>query len=321
MLRHAFLVLGALSMAASVPHATAADAVSHRTLTDFSSGSADLGWTVVNDDVMGGRSRGGFETEAGSLRFAGRTNTNGGGFSSIRTKALSLDLSAYDGVRVRVRADGRRYTWRITTDARWRGRTVSYWADFQTTRGEWTTVDIPFARFEPQFRGMALDGPRLDTSRIRGMGLMIYDKRDGPFELELDRVEAYAARSAFSLAQHRGKHRVLVLGAPAAGDAQVLRQLARIEASRGAFEERDLVLVVVLEDGASLAGDRALTSGEAAEVRRAVGANTGSFSLRLVGKDGGVKRVSNVPVAMQDLYDLIDSMPMRQAEMRERVER
>ncbi len=161
-------------------------------LTDFGPDSADLGWYVVNDNVMGGRSEGGFRRTSEGLSFSGRTNTRGGGFSSIRTENLRLDLSKHDGIRLRVKGDGRRYTWRLTTTARWRGREVAYWADFETLDGQWHTVDIPFSSFVPRFRGYRLDGPELDTSRIRGMGLMIYDKLDGPFELEVANVRAYS---------------------------------------------------------------------------------------------------------------------------------
>lgn len=167
-------------------------------LTDFTSASSDLGWYVVNDNVMGGRSEGRFELRQGEqaqgeLSFTGRTNTNGGGFSSIRTKTLQLDLSTFDGIRLRVNGDGRRYTWRLTSTARWRGGQVSYWAEFETLDGAWSTVDIPFASFVPRVRGNQLDGPALDTGQITGMGLMIYDKQDGPFELRLESVSAYAA--------------------------------------------------------------------------------------------------------------------------------
>ncbi|MEO0422965.1 MAG: CIA30 family protein [Pseudomonadota bacterium] len=164
-----------------------------RLITDFTAESADLAWYVVNDNVMGGRSQGGFETKQGSLLFTGATNTNGGGFSSIRSGPLTLDLSAYAGLRLRVYGDGRRYTWRLTTDARVYGRPVGYWADFDTVADEWTTVDVPFSAFIPQFRGARLRGPSLATAKISGMGLMIYDKRDGPFTLTLGSVHAYSA--------------------------------------------------------------------------------------------------------------------------------
>ncbi len=163
-------------------------------LTDFTADTADLGWFVVNDNVMGGRSDGDFARRQDGLLFTGATNTNGGGFSSIRTRELALDLSAHAGIQLRVKGDGRRYTWRLTTDARWRGRLVSYWAEFDTRDGEWETVNIPFSQFVPRFRGFQLEGPDLDASQISGMGLMIYDKQDGPFELELVTVAAYMNR-------------------------------------------------------------------------------------------------------------------------------
>ena len=156
---------------------------------------ADLEWVVVNDNVMGGRSQGGFESDANEIRFAGSTNTNGGGFSSIRTRPIQVDMSAHDGIQLRVKGDGRRYTWRLTTDARWRGREVAYWADFETVAGRWTIVEIPFSRFVPRFRGSRLPGPPLDPGKITGMGLMIYDGRDGPFELYLDAVGTFVARA------------------------------------------------------------------------------------------------------------------------------
>ncbi len=161
-------------------------------LTDFTPDSPDLGWYVQNDNVMGGRSEGGFEQTSGELIFAGDTNTNGGGFSSIRTQPFELDLSNHDGIRLRVKADGRRYTWQLQTDARWRGRRISYWADFETSAGEWSTIDIPFEKFYPQFRGFELDEPELDSGKITELGLYIYDKLDGPFELRLASIEAYS---------------------------------------------------------------------------------------------------------------------------------
>lgn len=166
-------------------------------LTDFTDDSADLGWYVQNDNVMGGRSQGGFDlNESGKLIFSGNTNTDGGGFSSLRTRPFEADLSDYDGIRLRVQGDGRRYIWQLQTSARYRGYRISYWAEFDTEEGEWSTVDIPFKSFYPQIRGYKLDEPELDPSEIRELGLYIYDKKDGPFELHVDSIAAYAADNA-----------------------------------------------------------------------------------------------------------------------------
>jgi NADH dehydrogenase [ubiquinone] 1 alpha subcomplex assembly factor 1 len=192
------LFLGALLMTlpGSPPDASDAqpsDNLDALMITDFTPDTPDLGWYVQNDNVMGGRSEGGFETTPGELIFAGSTNTNGGGFSSIRTQPFEeLDVSKYDGIRLRVKGDGRRYTWQLQTNARYRSFAVSYWAEFDTVDGEWSTVNIPFSKFYPQFRGFKLDGPELDTSEIIELGLYIYDKKDGAFELRLDTIEAYS---------------------------------------------------------------------------------------------------------------------------------
>ena len=108
--------------------------------------------------------------------------------------AFALDLSEFDGIRLKILGDGRRYTWQLQTKARYRGFWVSYWADFDTVAGEWQTVDIPFSRISiRRFGASRLDGPELDTSQLTEFGLYIYDKKDGPFELRLDSIAAYAA--------------------------------------------------------------------------------------------------------------------------------
>ena len=288
-------------------------------LTDFTSETADLGWFVVNDNVMGGRSEGEFSIEAKELLFAGRTNTNGGGFSSIWTSPLALDLSQHDGIRLRVKGDGRRYTWRLATTARWRGREISYWAEFDTLDGDWSVVDIPFSRFVPRFRGMPLDGPELDTTQITGMGLMIYDKEDGPFNMRLSSVHAYSTRPAFSLGKYRWTNRVLVVSAANENDEDFKVQLQALQASTEEFIDRDLVLVTLLDDRGSTAGDMELTDQETVETRAALRIEPGSFALRLIGKDGSVKLSRDTATAMSDIYALIDTMPMRKRETRDRL--
>jgi monofunctional biosynthetic peptidoglycan transglycosylase len=237
---------------------------------------------------MGGRSEGTFTIEQGTLRFAGRTNTDGGGFSSIRTKPVQLDLSKYGGIRLHVKGDGRRYTWRLTTDARWRGAEVSYWADFETDTGAWSVVDIPFSSFVPRYRGTRLDGPELNPARITGMGLMIYDKLDGPFELRLASVHAVAAQSPFAFEQYLWKSRVLVVSAPTQDDIDLVELQTELASMREEFADRDMVLVTLLDTG------------------------------RLIGKDGSVKLSTESIVSMTEIFALIDTMPMRQREMSDR---
>ena len=287
-------------------------------LESFATASGDLDWRVVNDNVMGGRSVGDYAIAGGALDFRGRTNTNGGGFSSLRTGPLTLDLSAYSGMRLTVRGDGRRYTWRLTTNVVWRGLPVAYWADFPTQAGRMITVDVPFERFVPRVRGQRLTGPALDTSNISGMGLMIYDGMDGAFALTLSKIVAYSTSNAFSLERLRWSRRVLVLSAPSARDTQLETQLGDVERTQKAFAERDMTLVVLIDDAEPPAAAPTLSASERRELRRQLALTADRFGLRLIGKDGSVKRRADAPVPMLAIYEQIDGMPMRRREMRDR---
>ena len=50
---------------------------------------------------------------------------------------------------------------------------------------------IAFSDFVPRWRGQRLSGPTLDPAAVVGLGIMIYDGRDGPFRLEIDRIAAW----------------------------------------------------------------------------------------------------------------------------------
>jgi hypothetical protein len=185
------LAAGVLLMSTDKPVNAADNKADTLLLADFTDENPGPIWYTQNDNVMGGRSEGGFEIVDGILVFTGSTNTRGGGFSSIRTRRFQLDLSGFKGIRVYIKGDGRTYTWQLNTNARNSGYPVSYWADFATPDGEWDWVEIPFDTYKPNFRGFMLDGPPLDPGDITEFGLYIYDKKDGPFDFRLDRIEAY----------------------------------------------------------------------------------------------------------------------------------
>ena len=164
-------------------------------------------WRTVNDSIMGGRSSGGGEIRDGVMIFSGSTNTNGGGFSSIRAGEKRWDLSGFDGLAARIRADGRRYDFHIDTGLRADNGNVFYRGSFETrrlvdaetgsqteaqTESTWQEVFVPFSEFVPMVRGRDVSDRigRLDPSSIRSTGLMIDDGLDGAFRLEADRIKA-----------------------------------------------------------------------------------------------------------------------------------
>ena len=102
---------------------------------------------------------------------------NNGGFSSVRTRRLSpLDLSGAEGLALRVKGDGRKYQLRLGTDARYRGvMAVSFKAEFETKRGEWMEIRVPFSAFKGSFRGRSLPKEKLDPANIERLGLLLGD--------------------------------------------------------------------------------------------------------------------------------------------------
>lgn len=158
-----------------------------RTLMNFDNSSQEPRWVAVNDGVMGGRSTGGPTVTDGKMEFTGNLSlANNGGFASVRSVGRDFDLSDASEVVLRVRGDGRRYQLRLATDVRYRGMSVSYGAEFGTKAGEWTQVRLPLASLQPTARGFALQGPALDPTQVREIGLLIGDKREGPFMLSVD---------------------------------------------------------------------------------------------------------------------------------------
>ena len=159
------------------------------TLFDFDGPDAAT-WAVENDGVMGGDSQGALSSQGGALVFTGTLVTAGGGFTSARVER-SVDLSAYDGVELRVRGGGRTFEVEVNDATRDRRREVSRRAPFPTT-ADWRTVRVPFSSLESTAFGEPVDAGPLDRAGVESFGLFIADGQDGPFRLEVDRVRAYA---------------------------------------------------------------------------------------------------------------------------------
>ena len=167
-------------------------------LTDFSEQGLAQRWKTVNDNVMGGRSSGGPTFAAGALEFSGSTNTDGGGFSSIRTLPQDWNISEEaDGIVARIKGDGRTYQF----DLRKKG--VSSWTayrvEFPTEKTwSWREVRIPFSAFKPTRMGQPVRGAGIEGPDVESIGLFIYDKKDGPFKLQVDWIGTYQENAGSS---------------------------------------------------------------------------------------------------------------------------
>lgn len=164
---------------------------SARTIFDFNDGADAANWQLVNDTVMGGVSTSGGRIDAGTLLFVGELSlANNGGFTSVR-RTMVQDLSDYEGLRMRVRGDGRSYYLRLLDVNSEDNVAVEHEIAFETEADTWTIVALPFESFYPNFRGRRIDRPPLEPENIRGISIMLREKVEGPFQLEIDYFEAY----------------------------------------------------------------------------------------------------------------------------------
>jgi len=222
-----FLTLITLLMGLPVSSITLGAAAN--SVTEFDKSDSDsLSWRVVNDGVMGGLSKGNFGVSGeGILTFRGMLSLeNNGGFSSIRTEKVELDLSDADGLLVRAKGDGRTYQMRFGTDARFRGMEVSFMAEFRTKKGEWVEVKIPFTNFKGSFRGMKLKDEVFDPSKISRVGLLLADKNPGEFELNVDWIRTYGGKNSkdvVTTALSDGRFKTLTKVLTSAGLVETLR--------------------------------------------------------------------------------------------------
>jgi NADH dehydrogenase [ubiquinone] 1 alpha subcomplex assembly factor 1 len=150
-----------------------------------------LKWSVVNDTVMGGRSKSSWEhIDDKNAKFSGTLSLeNNGGFCSVRTYPIDLKLNRTQGILVKVLGDGRSYS--LNARSRKTRSGINYRATFATTKDKVSKVWLAFKDFKPTWRGNRIkDLPTLKGEDIEGIGFFLGDKRPGDFSLEIVKIEA-----------------------------------------------------------------------------------------------------------------------------------
>ena len=163
-------------------------------LFEFAEADAAKEWQTVNDGVMGGVSEGKFKiTDRKTMEFYGALSLeNNGGFASVRTKAKKLGLEKGDTLLVRVRGDGREYTLNLYVNKPLVA--FSYRATVPTKKGEWIEVKVPLDEFEAtSFGRIVRDAGAVKPEEVNALGILIGDKKAGPFKLEVEWIKVVRA--------------------------------------------------------------------------------------------------------------------------------
>ena len=120
------------------------------------------------------------------------------------------------------------------------------------------------------------------------------------------------------LLQYRWKNRPILIFGKDAEDPDVRRTRKVLEASACELADRDMVIGWIMEVGESRLGADRVDSRTAEALRSRLRIREGDFAAVLIGKDGGVKaRYAKAP-NLDEVFSLVDGMPMRRAEILER---
>ena len=113
-------------------------------LFDFGDPRAVLGWTPVDDRVMGGASRSRLRYDpAGHAVFEGEVSLErNGGFASVRSAPGPLGRAGAEALVVELRGQGPRYKVNLRVDDNFDG--LNYQAALQP-QGPWSVMRIPLA--------------------------------------------------------------------------------------------------------------------------------------------------------------------------------
>ncbi len=119
-----------------------------------------------------------------------------------------------------------------------------------------------------------------------------------------------------NLEQFKWENRLLFLFAPEQSSPEFSELQREISGRQPGVADRDLVVFKILENGSSRMNSTEMDSQTAAAIRKRFFVPEGRFTVILVGKDGGIKMKTEAPVTLDEIFDRIDSMPMRKEEMR-----
>lgn len=108
-----------------------------------------------------------------------------------------------------------------------------------------------------------------------------------------------------TISQDYSKRKLLLL-AEHKLDSNLVLQQKILNADADGLAERDVQISIITAVSDKNSYDRWMK-------------NKSGFQLILIGKDGGEKFHSDEPVTLQQLYGLIDAMPMRKAEIKTKI--
>jgi Domain of unknown function (DUF4174) len=120
----------------------------------------------------------------------------------------------------------------------------------------------------------------------------------------------------FDLKNYVWRKRVLLIFAVDAQNERFKLQVAALKAGKAGFEERDVVAINIFSQSGVDEKNKPINAEKVMTLRKKYAVSDNEFKVILIGKDGGAKKTTAQPFDNQQLFNLIDAMPMRKDEVK-----
>jgi NADH dehydrogenase [ubiquinone] 1 alpha subcomplex assembly factor 1 len=157
---------------------------------DFGEEKKGRYWSVVNDGVMGGLSRGSKKLTKNSLLFKGNVSLdNNGGFSSLRRSFSEFDISNFEYVEIKYRSSGISLALTFAVSRRW--YVPNYKVSLDRTSSKWKTITLKLTDLRKYYIGKAMNEKlkKETLKEIIRIGFITDEKKYGDFEFEIDYIK------------------------------------------------------------------------------------------------------------------------------------
>ena len=124
-------------------------------------------------------------------------------------------------------------------------------------------------------------------------------------------------KMSFRLDQMKWDKRPFLIFAADQDTSTYEQQIASLNGLKLGLSARDMAIISVFGNDRATVDGKEINQESIQRLRSEFQVPTDQFTVILVGKDGTEKLRRKTPVALREIFALIDSMPMRQREMRQ----
>jgi hypothetical protein len=121
------------------------------------------------------------------------------------------------------------------------------------------------------------------------------------------------------LKAYQWQNRLILLFAPSETHHEYRALNDQIQARKSEIDDRDILVFRMLESGGVGPSEDRSKTHVGKSLRERFSIRPGKLTVVLIGKDGGEKLRQEDRFDLEEILELIDTMPMRQREMRERA--